>query len=273
MGEASGSGGGRDDRPLRATILVDETVRGWVRPTIQAMFEEAHVDIPLVVVNEGAERETTEHVSQVFDEGLWTLIKKLRWKFPRGVPDELHPIDPLSVPALAESRYVRCSPEPAPSFGNELPDDLVSTIAETSDVVVRFGFGILKGDVLTATDHGVLSFHHADLREYRGAGSNLRMFLDDASEGRVTLQRLTEEIDAGYVVAEERVDLAGTKSVPEIKGRLLRRSPKVMVTGIQRLRDPSFEPEQLNTMAEMEMRPGNAETIRYLSKRLRGALH
>lgn len=264
----------RWDSPSRlsATLLIDETVRKWVIPTIQAMVEKANVDIPIVVINEGSERETTEHVSQVFSEGLWTLVKKLRWKFPHGIPDELYPVDPLSAPALAESRCIHCSPEPSPSLGNKLPDDIVSTIAETSDFVVRFGFGIIKGDVLTATDHGVLSFHHANLRKYRGAGSNLRMFLNNDSEGCVTLQQLTEEIDAGYIIAEERVNIVGENSVPAIKGQLLRRSPRVMITGIRRLRDTSFEPRQLSTMAELKTRPGNTEAIRYLSKRLQTTL-
>ncbi len=36
------------------------------------------------------------------------------------------------------------------------------------DVLIRCGKGILRGDILYAARHGILSFHHADNRINRG---------------------------------------------------------------------------------------------------------
>jgi hypothetical protein len=37
-----------------------------------------------------------------------------------------------------------------------------------AEVALQNGVGILQGDMLTAPEHGVLSYHHGEIRRYRG---------------------------------------------------------------------------------------------------------
>src|SRR5262249_31739040 len=68
------------------------------------------------------------------------------------------------------------------------------------DVLLRFGSGILHGEILSASRFGILSFHHGDNRINRGgpAGFWEVYFRQDATG--FVIQQLTEEVDAGNVL-------------------------------------------------------------------------
>ncbi|MBM3404282.1 MAG: hypothetical protein FJY10_05275 [Bacteroidetes bacterium] len=65
------------------------------------------------------------------------------------------------------------------------------------DFLVRFGFGILRGDILDASKYGIWSFHHDDETKYRGGPPGFwEVYYNDPVNGCI-LQRLTEKLDAG----------------------------------------------------------------------------
>lgn len=69
-----------------------------------------------------------------------------------------------------------------------------------ADFLLRFGFGILRGDVLNVARQGVWSFHHGDEQLYRGSPPGLwEIWRGDPVTG-VILQRLTDRLDDGHVL-------------------------------------------------------------------------
>ena len=68
------------------------------------------------------------------------------------------------------------------------------------DVLIRCGRGnILRGDILHAARHGILSFHHADNRINRGGPPGFWEVYKRQDTTGFTIQRLTEELDGGVV--------------------------------------------------------------------------
>jgi len=58
-------------------------------------------------------------------------------------------------------------------FVHRFPADAIERIREKRlDVLIRFGFNILRGDILTAAKYGVWSYHHGDGDYYRGGPSH-----------------------------------------------------------------------------------------------------
>ena len=69
------------------------------------------------------------------------------------------------------------------------------------DLLVRCGAGILRGEILSCTRFGVLSLHHADNRLNRGGPPGFwEVFKKQPSTGFI-IQQLTDELDAGNVLA------------------------------------------------------------------------
>jgi hypothetical protein len=68
------------------------------------------------------------------------------------------------------------------------------------DVLLRFGFNILHGEILRAARCGVWSYHHGDNEFYRGRPPCFWEMVEGNPITGAMLQVLTEELDAGRVL-------------------------------------------------------------------------
>jgi hypothetical protein len=68
------------------------------------------------------------------------------------------------------------------------------------DVLIRYGSGILRGDILHASRFGVISFHHGDNRINRGGPAGFWECYHEWPQTGFIIQRLSEELDAGDVL-------------------------------------------------------------------------
>ncbi|MGA2038488.1 MAG: hypothetical protein ABSH42_04360 [Bryobacteraceae bacterium] len=86
-------------------------------------------------------------------------------------------------------------------FVHRFPADAIELIREKHlDVLIRFGFNILRGEILTAARCGVWSYHHGDGDYYRGGPSHFWEVYEGNPISGAMLQVLTEELDAGKVL-------------------------------------------------------------------------
>jgi len=68
------------------------------------------------------------------------------------------------------------------------------------DVILRFGFNILRGEILTVAKHGVWSYHHADHEAIRGGPAGFWEYILGHNITGAVLQRLTEKLDDGIIL-------------------------------------------------------------------------
>jgi len=68
------------------------------------------------------------------------------------------------------------------------------------DVILRFGFRIIKGDVLNSAKYGIWSYHHGDNRLFRGTPANYWEFFRKAGVVGCILQILNENPENGIVL-------------------------------------------------------------------------
>lgn len=68
------------------------------------------------------------------------------------------------------------------------------------DIILRHEFNIIRGDILNAAKYGIWSFHHSDNSIIRGAPAGFWEIILKQPVIGVTLQRLTPELDGGWVI-------------------------------------------------------------------------
>lgn len=68
------------------------------------------------------------------------------------------------------------------------------------DFILKFGFGIIRGEILTCTPYGVWSFHHGDEQKYRGVPPAFHEIMRNDTVTASILQRLTETLDGGVIL-------------------------------------------------------------------------
>jgi hypothetical protein len=80
------------------------------------------------------------------------------------------------------------------------PQDIREITDYNLDFILKFAFGIIRGDILTSARYGVWSYHHDDPDRYRGIPPAFwEVYHGDPATGAV-LQRLTEKLDGGIIL-------------------------------------------------------------------------
>lgn len=86
-------------------------------------------------------------------------------------------------------------------FTDYFPEESLEEIKNLNlDVLLRFGFRILKGELLQATKLGVWSFHHGDPGYYRGGPPAFWEVINGRPISSYVLMQLTEDLDQGPVL-------------------------------------------------------------------------
>lgn len=107
--------------------------------------------------------------------------------------------------ALAEVPQQICQVIRKGKFSEYFHDqDLAVVQAHDLDFILRFGFNIIRGDILSVPRYGVWSFHHGDEQKYRGAPPCFWEIYQGQPETGCMLQRLTERLDGGVVLKKGR---------------------------------------------------------------------
>ena len=129
---------------------------------------------------------------------LWGLYQRacILGKVPAERPVDLGAdLDRLPV--------IRCRAELRGKFSQFFsPEDVAAIRSYELDFILRFGFNIIRGDILSAARYGVWSFHHGDLERYRGMPFAFWEIAKGDPVTGITLQRLTDGLDSGVVLKQ-----------------------------------------------------------------------
>ena len=200
--------------PLRIGLLLDSAeLPSCFAEVVDHILQSDFVGLELLVFNAEEEKKAAEPplkrslFRKVIDPLLnsqrrQTLFFDLyqRWDRRNIVPSE----DPLAlVDCSARLEHVESiSVTPTRKrFVHRFPTDAIERIREKQlDVLIRFGFNILRGEILTAAKYGVWSYHHGDGDYYRGGPAHFWEVYEGNPISGAMLQVLTEELDAGKVM-------------------------------------------------------------------------
>jgi len=257
------------EEPIEVAILLNsESVNEWQRRALLALFDSDTIDArpAALIINEedtSTKSAIRQHVSEF---SLWKVLRTFHLLKHRltGRPWHDRRTDVSTMDVLEDVRRIHCQPQSADGLGNALSEEAVARLSET-DVAVRFGFGIVKGEALTAPTHGMVSYHHGDLREYRGRPAGFHEFRRGEPTAGVTVQKLNESLDGGDIAAFTEVDIRDARSWPEVLSRLYEASGHLLPVAVENCVTGTLEtePEQ----GDLYRMPTSRETIAYLREK------
>ncbi len=133
------------------------------------------------------------------------------------------------------------------------------------DIILRFGFNIIRGEILKVPTYGVWSFHHGDYMKYRGGPPGFwEIFNEDPWSGAI-LQKLTDKLDDGSVIYKNqfKTDLS---SYTKNKNQLFwgtTKWPSIVCRNILSKQDDSIFIKSKTSTAPIYTAPNNLQTIKY----------
>jgi hypothetical protein len=199
---------GAFDRPLRIGIMVDSLrVPRWVEQVLSQIAASPYLELAVVVQDATADkasapaslRDWLRRQRAAFPYRLWEWYVRADYRrFRADGPDPFEIVD--IAPLVANADVLLVDPQRTRFVDRFREADVSRIMAARLDVLLRFGFRILKGDVLRSARFGIWSLHHDDNRAYRGGPALFWEMYERNPESGTVLQILTESLDGGRVI-------------------------------------------------------------------------
>jgi hypothetical protein len=166
---------------------------------------------------------------------------------------------------LKDSHKIFCKTEKKGKFSEYFYHNDIEQIKKYElDFVLRFGFNIIRGEVLNLPKYGVWSFHHDDESKYRGSPPAFwEVYFNEPKSGAI-LQRLTDKLDGGIILKKGfiKTSLSYSKNLNNILNESTE-WPMQMCIDIQNGNTGKFFVEPSTTDAKIYYAPTNLDMIKF----------
>ncbi|MFN8712605.1 MAG: formyltransferase family protein, partial [Bacteroidota bacterium] len=186
------------EEKIRVVLLCNGlSFEAWEAAAIRQVTELPFVELVLVVENNNTSSGATlkQPLRYPWRNFFWRIYKRKRLSKIDAVQlvdlsDELERLPRIKTITSLKGKYSEIFPE-----------ETISRIREAkADVILRFGFNIIRGEILTAARYGVWSYHHGDEQQFRGGPPGFWEMVRGVTVTGAILQRLTEKLDSGIVL-------------------------------------------------------------------------
>ncbi|MDD5508205.1 MAG: hypothetical protein PHD25_07715 [Bacteroidales bacterium] len=143
--------------------------------------------------------------------------------------------------------------------------DVNSIKAHQLDFILRFGFNIIRGDILDAAQYGIWSFHHGDEQQFRGGPPGFWEICRKTPVTGAILQRLTGRLDAGIVLRKgyfRTIRHSWSETIDQLFTETAH-WPAQVATDIMNGVNLSWKDAPSNTAAPVYKNPGNIRMVRF----------
>jgi len=249
----------------------EEDISRWQTNALTHLLSNTDVNITSVVFNEYTpSRSKTELLRRGLEVREWAPVLYLNKQILRQQPVERNESIYSVVDKSSVTEYF-IEPTIIDGWKQKIPQKAVDQIAEDADLGIRFGFGFMTGPVLTEFEYGVLSYHHGDITEYRGLPMGFWEFIHGSDKGGITVQILTEELDAGQILTIKRLDISDIQTWEEIKRRLFAESEDMLTTAVNNLMNGRRE--EVNQLGDLYTLPKGLPVAKFAYKNTRGHIN
>lgn len=190
---------GTSPLPLRIAVLCrGHFFDAWEADCLKEVMSLPGVEIVLLIAEEEDKSPKPSFTQKIknypYRNLSWRIYKRFRLK--------THFFESVSLKQeLKDVPLITCKPELKGKFSQHFSSNDIETIrSHRPDIILRFAFNILRGEILTVAKYGVWSYHHADEQVIRGGPVAFWEIYRNIPVTGTILQRLTEKLDAGIIL-------------------------------------------------------------------------
>ncbi|MFZ4464285.1 MAG: glucosamine inositolphosphorylceramide transferase family protein [Bacteroidales bacterium] len=183
-------------KPLRFGLLCNSLIlEQWQADSLTNLIEGG-MQAVIVVINDN--QEDPQSISQKIIQYPYKRLFFRIWSRFLFNPASKKASDVSEL--LSNCRQIKCKTQ-LKGFSNFFDFQCIETIqSEKPDFLLRFGFGIIRGEILKAAPLGVWSFHHDNEEIIRGGPPGFWEVFHKHHTNGVILQQLTDSLDKGLIL-------------------------------------------------------------------------
>ena len=155
---------------------------------------------------------------------------------PRGRGQKVT-FSPVKEVALKHSLPIE---QPERLKNNPVFLSLLQSLKPELGVVVAYG-KILPPEILAIPKHGFINLHASLLPKYRGAAPIQWALLKGEKETGITIFRLTEQLDEGPIISQEKIYISEDDNAVTLSEKLFKAAPVLMLNTLEKIEKGSAQ--------------------------------
>jgi len=128
-------------------------------------------------------------------------------------------------------------------------------------VALLCGFGIIREPLLSVCPRGILSYHHGDMRKYRGMPPGLWELYHGEREIGITVQKIAAGLDCGVPIEEKHLPIYPHDTLSTLRARLRAADGDMLHAALKKVADPDFTPAVIREFGKVYTLPNFRQWI------------
>ena len=248
-------------------LLNSSKIPKWQYLAIEKLNALPFTSLDLVLLNKSKKEKSKRRNLLLLKKAVYIIYEKLDNLIFDKNKDLFSMVDSLELFYKSDTLSIKPTNKGISTFISD--KDLEKIKSYNLDVLVRFGFGILKGDIFNIPKYGVWSFHHGDNRYFRGSAPCFWEMYSSKTEIGLTLQELSNELDGGKVLYKSYSSL-DKFSLSKNRNKIYANSIPVLERLVSRIfftGELRFEKELVDIYDQpLYKNPTNIITVKFLFK-------
>jgi len=235
----------------------------WQYECIKLLNESGIAKVVLIINDASVNQEKSSFGTRVKN----FLNKHILYKFSSRFLFKVAAFEHVAVEdVLNKVDVLNCTTTKKGKFSEYFSQDDIDHISSYKlDFILRFGFNIIRGDILEVAKYGVWSYHHGNELKFRGGPTGFWEIFKNSKTNGVVLQKLNNLIDAGVIINRRSYQTV-LHSYSEHLNKLLMQSidmPLQVCKQIISGDESNFAKEHSSSKAPMNRLPNNWQMIKF----------
>lgn len=222
---------------IRIIVLCGGSLTVFQQKVIESIMNEPQIAVSAALIDARPRASFKKRFKKNLKRGRGGYMLIMFLKHLRGRKDPT-----VGTKDFFSGRGVPCIETPDP-YTRETLDSIAPISADL--MVLIGGFGIVKEPLLSAVPGGILSYHHGDMRKYRGQPPGLWELYNGEKEMGVTVQRIAAGLDKGTPFEEITVPILNTDNEDSLYNRAKEMSIDMMRQAVLAVHDPDYRPKTI----------------------------
>lgn len=213
------------NRTIRFGVMLDgDAVEQWQFDTVKLLIDNG-IELSLIIKNGDESKPYKSFGDKVLHYPYRQILFRIWHRYffkpeakqQTNFMEEISRFRSASLEMTREESVISTEVEKSPALMTVIPiikgistyfssDDIEKIKSFDLDFILRFGFDIIRGEVLNSARYGIWSYHHDDERVVRGGPPGFWEFMKKIPSNGVILQQLTDKLDKGLILKRLKFD-------------------------------------------------------------------
>lgn len=181
---------------LKFGLLCDNlTLQRWQVMAIDSLIKN-NIQLAVVVLNANKSEKISlfrKIKNYPYQKLLFRIWSRYLFKPKSKISEDIHEL-------VSDIPILECKTEQKKISTYFFESDIQKIKQLNLDFLLRFGFDIIRGDILESAKYGVWSFHHDDEMLFRGTPPGFWEIVYGHHTNGIILQKLTNSLDKGFIL-------------------------------------------------------------------------